>query len=184
MSDPADLSAYLDEAWQHLGRGVADSRSPARYPTFATTASDGTPEARTVALRGANRSAGIVEVHTDVETDKVRALRDLPVAALHIWLPRANLQIRMTANVNIHTGPDVEGSWTRVPPASRVSYGTLPAPGTPISDVYDYEKPPERARFAVLQCHLCKIYLVHLDTRHRRAIFKKDDDWKGAWVAP
>ena len=45
MSDPNDLAAFLDEAWQHLGRGVADAKSPARYPTFATTSPDGWPEA-------------------------------------------------------------------------------------------------------------------------------------------
>ena len=65
MSDPNDLTAFLDEAWRHLQRGVADSRSPARYPTFATVAADGTPEARTVALRGASRSLYTLEVHTD-----------------------------------------------------------------------------------------------------------------------
>ena len=64
MGDPNDLHALLDEAWRHLTRGVADSRSPARYPTFATVAPDGTPEARTVSLRGASRSQSVLEVHT------------------------------------------------------------------------------------------------------------------------
>ena len=30
MSDPNDLAAFLDAARQHLGRGVADAKSPAR----------------------------------------------------------------------------------------------------------------------------------------------------------
>jgi pyridoxamine 5'-phosphate oxidase len=55
MSDPNDLQAFLDEAWQHLAHGVADSKSPARYPTFATVSADGIPQARTVALRGASQ---------------------------------------------------------------------------------------------------------------------------------
>ena len=74
MSDPNDLQAFLDEAWRHLTRGVADSKAPARYPTFATVSTQGKPEARTVALRGASRSAGALEVHTDIETAKVTAL--------------------------------------------------------------------------------------------------------------
>ena len=184
MSDKNDLGTFLNEAWQHLGRGVADSKSPARYPTFATTAPDGTPEARTVALRAAVRSEGWVAVHTDIVTDKIISLRKTPRAALHIWLPKADLQIRLTAETEILTGDPVEDQWSRIPPASRVSYGTEPAPGTPIGHVYDYEKPPVRDRFAVLKCHLVRIDLVHLDTRHRRAVFERHDDWKGTWVAP
>lgn len=184
MSDPNDLAAFLTDAWQHLGRGAADSKSPARYPVFATTAPDGTPEARTVALRGVSRSAGTVEVHTDIETDKITALRHNPIAALHFWIPRSDLQIRLTTAVTILTGPEVEAQWLKVPAASRVSYGTLPIPGTPIEHVYDYEKPPERSRFAVLKCQVTKMDLVHLDNRHRRALFVAEDDWQGTWLAP
>jgi hypothetical protein len=91
MGDPNDLRALLDEALRHLTHGVADSRSPARYPTFATVAPDGTPEARTVSLRGASRSQSVLEVHTDIATSKIVALQHNPKAAFHIWLPRADL---------------------------------------------------------------------------------------------
>jgi hypothetical protein len=50
MSDPNDLQAMLDEAWRHLTRGVADSRSPARYPTFATVAPERVNDFETVAF--------------------------------------------------------------------------------------------------------------------------------------
>jgi pyridoxine/pyridoxamine 5'-phosphate oxidase len=184
MGNSDDLNAFLNEAWRHLTRGVSDSRSPARYPTFATVAPDGTPEARTVALRGASRSQSVLEVHTDVATSKVVALQHNPKAALHVWLPRADLQIRITALVDIKTGPDVDPQWDRVPKGSRVSYGTTPTPGTPISDVYAYEKPSNRDRFAVLKCQVLEIDLVHLGARHRRAEFVSADDWAGTWLAP
>ena len=77
MNFPNDLRAFLDEAWRHLQRGVADSRSPARYPTFATVAADGTPEARTVALRGASRSQSMLEVHTDIAYIQSRCVETL-----------------------------------------------------------------------------------------------------------
>jgi len=184
MNDPNDLAAFLDEAWQHLGRGVADAKSPARYPTFATTSPDGWPEVRTVAMRRATRSEALIEVHTDIETPKVTALRHSPRASLHIWLPRADLQIRILAQVDILTGPANDEDWARVPVGSRVSYGTQPIPGTPISSVYDYEKPALRERFAVLRCHLVDIDLVHLGNQHRRAIYRADSNWQGTWVAP
>ncbi|MEW9920135.1 pyridoxamine 5'-phosphate oxidase family protein [Marimonas sp. MJW-29] len=184
MSDPNDLRTLWDEAWQHLSRGVADARHPARYPTFATVSPEGMPEARTVALRAASQSAARVEVHTDISTAKIRALQATPFAALHVWIPRADLQIRLGARVDILTGPEVEAQWSKVPPASRVSYGTEPAPGVPITHVYDYEKPPTRERFAVLACHLISVDLVHLGGRHRRALYVAKDCWQGTWVAP
>ena len=101
MDNPIDLHAFLDEGWRHITRGVADSRSPARYPTFATVSPDGTPEARTLALRGASRSHSVLELHTDSATYKVVALQNNPKAAFHVWVPRANLQIRITVSVDV-----------------------------------------------------------------------------------
>ncbi|MEM7438255.1 MAG: pyridoxamine 5'-phosphate oxidase family protein [Pseudomonadota bacterium] len=184
MSDTNDLVAFLADAWRHLAEGVADADAPARFPTFATISPDGVPEARTVALRHADQNVALVEVHTDIDTNKVRALRKAPIAALHVWVPRARLQIRMTAEVDIRTGPGVEAEWNKVPSGSRVSYGTDPVPGTPIGHVYDYAKPVVRDRFAVLRCLLTDIDLVHLDDQHRRAAYQRADDWVGTWVAP
>ncbi|WP_147104871.1 pyridoxamine 5'-phosphate oxidase family protein [Tateyamaria sp. syn59] len=184
MSDPANLAAFLEDAWQLLRRGVADSRSPARYPTFATVSPGGVPEARTVALRHAAQAEAVLEVHTDIVTPKVTALQASPVAALHVWLPKSNLQIRLTTTVAILRGSAVEEAWSKVPPASRVSYGTVPDPGMPIDDVYDYEKPPDQTRFAVLRCTVDHIDLVHLGKRHRRAAYVRSDGWAGTWLAP
>ncbi|MEX0309674.1 MAG: pyridoxamine 5'-phosphate oxidase family protein [Tateyamaria sp.] len=184
MSDPNDLGAFLDTAWQHLRRGVADSRSPARYPSFGTVAPDGTPEVRTVALRGAERDVACVEVHTDIATPKIAALRASPVAALHFWIPKSRLQVRLTTTVGILTGAQVDAAWSKVPALSRVSYGTAPDPGTPIANAFDYEKPPLRERFAVLRCSIDHIDLVHLGERHRRAAYLRSDGWQGTWLAP
>ncbi|WP_299041767.1 pyridoxamine 5'-phosphate oxidase family protein [uncultured Tateyamaria sp.] len=184
MSDPNDLAAFLASAWQHLQRGVADRRAPARYPTFATVSPDGVPEARTVALRRASRSEGCVEIHTDLVTPKVTALRASPRAALHVWVPRADMQIRLTTTVTILTGTHVDDAWAQVPAASRVSYGTVPDPGLPIDHVYAYDKPVDRTRFAVLRCAIDHIDLVELGARHRRAAFVRTDGWAGTWLAP
>ena len=144
MNNANDLKAFLDEAWVHLALGVTDSSSPARYPTFATVSREGKPEARTVALRGASRFGSVLEVHTDIATPKVSALEHNPYAAFHIWLPKAELQIRLTAFVEILTGSDTDVQWAKVPPSSRVSYGTVPSPGTTIEDAYAYKKPAEQ----------------------------------------
>ena len=184
MSDPNDLKAFWDLAWQHLMRGAADSRHPARYPTFATVSPDGWPEARTVALRAASQAEARLEVHTDTETAKVRALQATPRAALHVWIPKADLQIRVQARVEMITGPDADAAWDRVPEASRVSYGTQPVPGAEIPQVYAYQKPPDRKRFVVLTCRAEAVDLVELGAQHRRAGYSRADGFKGVWLAP
>jgi len=184
MSEPGDLGAFLAGAWQHLMRGVADRRAPARTPVLASVSPGGMPEARMVVLRAAAQGAGTLEVHSDTETGKVAALQARPHAALHVWVPKARLQIRMDAQVEIRTGPQVSRAWQQVPPAARVSYGAEPAPGTPIADVADYAQNPDPARFAVLHCVLTRMDLLHLDTAHRRAVYARADGWQGTWVAP
>ncbi|HAJ84538.1 MAG TPA: pyridoxamine 5'-phosphate oxidase, partial [Rhodobacteraceae bacterium] len=62
----------------------------------------------------ASRPNSILEVHTDIATDKVTALEHTPIAAFHIWLPRANLQIRLSASVAILTGDCVDAQWAKV----------------------------------------------------------------------
>jgi len=59
-----------------------------------------------------------------------------------------------------------------------------PLPGTPIADAFAYEKPADRARFAVLLCRVTQIDLVHLGTPHRRAGYLASDGFAGSWLAP
>lgn len=184
MRDASDLEAFLSGAWQHLTRGVADATSPARTPVLATVSPDGLPEARMVVLRAASRRAGTIEIHSDTQTAKVAALRGTPTAALHVWVPKARLQIRMTAQMEIRSGATVAPQWQKVPPGSRVSYGTQPAPGMAIAHAQAYDTPADPARFAVLHGTLRAIDLLHLGETHRRAVFLREDDWHGRWVAP
>lgn len=178
------LDGLHDKLWQCLGRGVADGKSPARRPTFATVGTDGWPEARTVVLRHADREAALVEVHTDIHSDKIASLRHNPRGALHVWQQNLRLQIRLQADVEIRTGKEVAAIWADVPNPSRQSYGITPAPGTPIPQALDYVKDPDQATFAVLTCHIQKIDLVHLGDDHRRATYARASGWAGQWLAP
>lgn len=179
-----ELDTLLAQVWARLVRGVGDRHTPARHPVFATVAPDGTPEVRTVVLRAADPVAGTVEVHTDLRSAKVAALRLKPLAALHVWDDSAHLQTRITASVEVLTGDAVAAMWLRVPEASQPAYGTMPAPGTPIATALDYRKTPDPAAFAVLHCTVLCIDAVHLGPNHRRARFDKADDWCGQWLAP
>lgn len=188
MTDPHPWASALDslhaQVWARLVRGVNDRHAPARHPTFATVSPEGWPEARTVVLRAADPASAMLEVHTDLHSAKVAALRNNSRAAFHIWEASAHLQIRLLADVTILSGDAVAATWARVPDPSRQSYGTSPAPGQPIASALAYSKPADPASFAVLRCAVKAMDIVHLGPQHRRARYAVTDGWKGQWLAP
>ena len=179
-----ELDTLLAKVWERLSRGVHDARAAARHPVLATLSPQG-PEARTVGLRRADRTAGEVEVHTDLGSDKVEELRLDPRAALHVWDRRVQLQIRLRMAVEVLEGPAVADRWARVPPEGRLNYGGDPAPGTPIRHWRAHEAVVVPERFGVLLGRVEEIDAVVLGERpHRRALFARTDGWQGGWLAP
>ncbi|MEZ0468660.1 pyridoxamine 5'-phosphate oxidase family protein [Phaeobacter sp. SYSU ZJ3003] len=179
-----DLSQLHAEVWTRLMRGVHDRHAPARHPTLATVTPDGRPQARTVVLRAADKAAGSLDIHTDLRSAKVRDVRITPFAAVHVWDASAHLQLRLEAHVTLLTGPDVTAIWARLPAASRLSYGTTPAPGQRIAQALDYEKVADPKSFVVLRLAVANIEALHLGPNHRRALFDRGDNWAGTWLAP
>ncbi len=185
MSDWYNTLAGLHaQVWQRLGRGVADRNAPARQPTFATISPDGWPEARTVVLRRAVPSQALLEVYTDSRSDKIASLEKSPRAALHIWEPKLNLQMRIQAEVTLLKGISTADRWSPLPDVARLSYGATPPPGTPIDAALAYEKVPDQNRFAVLALTVTHIDVVHLGDQHRRAAYTAADGWAGQWLVP
>ena len=89
------LDDFLNFAWTQISRGKVDKKSPARHPTFVTSNSDGFPKARTLVMRRSDRKRNEIEFHTDTTSSKMLDLKKNPCAAIHIWLPKAKLQIQM-----------------------------------------------------------------------------------------
>lgn len=178
------LPGLYARAWDILSRGPADRHSPARHIALATTAPDGTPEVRTVVLRAADRAAATLDIHTDLRSAKVAALRQTPTAQTLVWDPRAHLQIRATATATILTGPDAAPLWARVPENSRPAYGATPPPGVPIAGPLAYTQTDGATAFAVIRLTLTALDLLHLGDRHCRARFDRADDWRGDWLSP
>ena len=172
------------KVWNTLDQGVCDASHPARLATFATVSPVGWPEARTVVLRAADREAGLVTVHTDLFSDKIKGLRRLPRAALHIWDAGQDLQIRLQSEVVIRSGVDTRPLWEQTPDHAQQSYGVTPPPGTPIDSALAYAKNPAPDSFAVLVCTITAIDAVHLGADHRRARFSRLGHWRGQWLSP
>ncbi len=187
MSRPSfeTLPGTLDQVWQRMARGVADRRAPARHPVLATAGLGGGAAARVVVLRAADRTGARIEVHTDTASGKIAELRADPRAALVIWEPRAQFQIRLTVTATILTGDDAAAHWARIPDGARSNYGGDPAPGTPLGDPAEHTPGATPDRFAVLDLRIEGIETLHLGrTRHRRARFGRADGFAGHWIAP
>ncbi len=168
-------------AWTAMGRGVADRRHPARHPTLATTGVDG-PTARTVVLRGwDDRQA---EFHTDTASAKIRDLKADPRAALHVWIPKQMLQIRLTGLVSQTIGDG--DAWARVPETAQRVYGGTPPPGAPMASDREHDPSPDPARFCVLRLSVHRADLLLLGSeRHQRVVATRSGDgWQSGWVAP
>jgi len=181
----AGLETTLDHVWQTLSRATADRRSPARTPVLATTGADGVPDARVVVLRSARRSTGVLEVYTDNRTKKVKDLEINAFATFCVWLPKADLQIRIKSLAVISSGADVLSVWQSLSASARRVYGGVPAPGALLARPSEHGVQPDPAVLTVLSCQISEIETLHLGRDlHRRARFRREDDWEGAWCAP
>ena len=180
----SELARFLDSAWHVLGRGTADRRSAANRPTLSTTSVDG-PRARTVVLRAIDRQAGTIDIHSHALAEKVAELRLDSRAAVHVWDPKTDLQIRAHARATLHIDDMVATSAFRaLPPHGRAIYAIRPDPGTalPSPEMIDFDGEP---RFALIRLCIDEIELLHLDRpQHRRARFRRSDDWAGTWHTP
>jgi hypothetical protein len=182
MTDPWDaLDTLAAHLWARMARGAAEASHPFRFVALATCGSAG-PEARMVGLRRADREAATVEVHSDLRTAKIAALRDDPRGALLFWDAATQEQLRLSVVFEILEGP--ADRWARVPPGARTNYGTDPAPGFAVASPRDVTRTPERARFAALPGRVLRMDAVSLaHDPHRRAVFEGPGR-PGRWVAP
>ena len=178
------LDNFLEFGWAQLFRGKADKKSPARHPTFVTSSEKSFPNARTLVMRRIDRKDNQIEFHTDTASSKMMALEKNPHAAIHIWLPKVQLQIQMDVLVDVKVGDITIPNWRNVPTYSRVAYGTIPNPGSVIEGPFDYDHAPDQKRFAVLLCDIQSIQLLLLGVKHIRAHYKKTTNWQGEWLSP
>lgn len=175
MNDQS-LTSLLDMIWQQLGRGTSDRHHPARHMTLATTTPNG-PEIRTLVLRRTSRAEAVLEFHTDAASPKVQQILDYPLVALHVWIPKSNLQFRANATASIRAGDP--SLFSRLPEAAQQNYQG-PAPGA----LLPAEADTTPNRFTSILCNLTKIDALHLSSPHKRAIYTPSSDWRGQWIAP
>lgn len=193
--DLSDLESTLDAVWALLADGVADRRSAAHTPTFATAGLDGRPRSRVVVLRGVERAGPTIRFHTDLRSSKIRELVRDPRCSLLIYDGPAKLQVRLEGSAAPHhVGAIADAAWTSAQQSSRRCYGVKPGPGIPIPGSDDFTMPQSedevaagRENFAAVIVRIERIETLWLRHEgHRRALF----DWSAkertdhVWLTP
>ncbi len=177
-----DADALLERSWECMVRAAEDGTAH-RFAALATIGAEG-PEARTVALRAADRKARTLSFTADILSRKIPQLRADPRAELLFWFPDETLQVRARGRALIREGPEAEHAWRRVPNASRLNFGGHPATGRAISGPDAFSKFPERDRFAAIDLLVDAVDMVALRADgHRRALWRADSG-RVAWLAP
>jgi hypothetical protein len=189
-----DLRAVLAGIWDRLERGVTDRRSAFHAPTLATLGLDGRPRARTVVLRGTERADRTLRFHCDARSDKFAELDAEPRVALHAYDAASKFHVRAEGVATLHRADTVaDRAWNASRPASRVGYGTEPAPGSVIERGDAYALPADdeavaagRANFAAVVVKVRTFEYLHLAfAGHRRARFRFEGERvEASWLAP
>jgi hypothetical protein len=189
-----DLPQTLRACWTLLERGAADRRSAFHTLAAATTGLDGRPRVRTVVSRRVDPPARAVRFHADSRSAKVAELRADPRLALLGYDPGAKIQLRLEGTATLHTeGPVADEAWAGSPPASRICYGTAPAPGEPVAQGGGFALPASPDEVAAGRENFCAVlvtverleFLYLALEGHRRARFSWDRQRAEAeWLVP
>ena len=187
------LDAVWNHAWTRLLAGARGRDDPFHQGVLATLSADG-PQARYAVLRSVDPEAARVGFHTDRRSPKLVQLQaDGRVAWCFFGHGE---QLRLSGKVRLHLDDaDADAAWAACGRASRSTYCVPFAPGSPLSDQTEGDRPAavDAALLSRARGHfaLARIELVALDwlslaaSGHRRAAFARDHDrWHGRWLSP
>ncbi len=167
---PQEILKRLEK---ELLRGVHDGKHPFRY-VYLSTASDNTPSGRMVVLRGYDAERNFW-IYTDSRTQKVRQLKENPMAHLVFYHQRKKLQIRVSGNVQLLNKANLEEDLgKKTDDYLRKDYTSTLAPGTPVDDperAHSWEA--EHSYFLAIKLMASSIEALQLDrSGHLRINFK------------
>jgi len=92
----------LDQAWERFGAGVELACHPFRNFTLATTDGSGLPQARLMTLRGVERDAGRLWLHSHQHSAKVMEITSNPAFAATFFDPEHMVSIRVRGTAACH----------------------------------------------------------------------------------
>ena len=193
-----NLEQIYARMWDCLAAAVREEKEnlPFKAMQAATISLDGSPNVRTVLLRGVNEQENLLTFHTDLRSPKIAELSHDPRIALVGVDPVQNLQIRVFGETRIvRDGQARLDAWQSSPDHDLIVYRTRLAPGTPMShagdaldekhDVLDPAKGLEH--FCVVEVRPARLDWLDLsasDGPQRACYVRHGDLWIHSWIAP
>lgn len=178
-SDPA-LGAVLEAIWRKLACAAQDRRAGWRHPALASVDASGAPRVRTLVLRGADRAAPALLLHTDARSAKAAEIARDPRVALLFWDQAARLQLRIEGEAALAADPAM---FAALPPLARSVYAVDPAPGTPIAAPETLGAADPAVAFRVVRVVPRQMEWLDIAGAHRRARFELASGRAG-WLVP
>lgn len=188
-----DLRLSLAEAWRLLDDGVSNAANAFHQPVIATTALDGSADARVAVLRRVEPAARELRFHTDLRTGKLLELARDPRAMVVSYDAKSKVQLRLSGVIAVHHGDALaDAAWAETRKYSRQGYRIAQQPGAVLASPYDADFQPQAGlecgteHFAVLRFTAHRLEWLYLAAAgHRRARFDwQGHDWQGQWLAP
>ncbi len=188
-----DLALSLAEAWRLLADGVGNAANAFHQPVLATTALDGSADARVVVLRHVDAQARALHFHTDIRTAKVLEIARDPRAMVTAYDHRAKVQLRLCGEIGLHHGDRLATeAWAGTLKYSRHGYRIAQQPGSVLQLPQEADFQPAQGvecgaeHFGVLRLTLHRIEWLYLAAAgHRRARFDwQAAAWQSQWLVP
>jgi pyridoxamine 5'-phosphate oxidase len=195
------LEEQLAETWDQLARAVRDGKHEWHLPVVSTVGLDGSPEARTVVLRGVDPVDRFLVFNTDRRSRKPNELRADGRMAWTFYERRDRVQLRVSGPTTIHADDEIaDRAWQATALSSRRCYMAPHAPTSRL-EAWDPNLPeglsassPDqaaselgRANFMTVRTRIDRLERLELHhDGHLRALWQWNDDGMVdlSWLAP
>lgn len=180
------LQEFFDITKHELRGAMTKRKHPFKYVTLSTIDEDLMPQSRTVVLREISESLKCI-IFIDKRTAKVCQLVNNANACVLAYHSKKLLQVKLNGSLIPVTDPaETKRLFQKVSEKAIKDYTTVLSPATIISnpDQVDYVS-RQQNHFLALEFIPVSMECLQLKRpNHLRALFKKDDNWKGQWLVP
>jgi hypothetical protein len=182
-----------------LNRGATHFNDPFHWPVLGTTAKEGV-SLRCVILREFSITDRILICHSDARAEKIREISSSPRVSWLFYHPQKKVQLRISGHATLHADDRfADEQWAAIKPTTRLNYGTVEPPGTPVANPYSglpdfllhkvptlFETEKVRRNFIAIACRFDTMDCLVLQVLgNRRARFDWDETGLNArWLIP
>ena len=192
-----DFKEIIKKIWSMLEDAVTNRSSTFRIPVFVC-GDQKDFDGRIVVLRKSHQQNKLLQVHSDIRSDKIPKLKNNKKASMLFYDKEEKIQLRLKVECTInHDNEITKESWYKTGHISRKCYLVDNGPGTesptptsglkPELDNFEFtmEQSEEGYKnFTVIQCKIKSIEWLYLAAKgHRRARFDLINN-KENWLGP